>query len=266
MNGSHYNTIDQNEIINPTGSAIQVGAGQWNTVVDNRIFGGANDSIDLRNWVTGGYACSFNTVRGNVISKSGGDGINLKPAVGALTVDENIIAENIILNPNGHPIILNNAQRNVITGNIIDGGAAASSGVNLSGGANENVVVANRIRNSPNGITVNTPAQNVVADNVVVGNTLAITLTSLGAGNWVTNNVGFNPQAIAAITVTASPFTYTNTDGYPELVTVLGGTVSIIALGGVTITNATSGVFTLTPGQSIAVTYSVAPAMQKIPI
>lgn len=64
----------------------------------------------------------------------------------------------------------------------------------------------------------------------------------------------------------ASPSTLTNTSGQPVAVTVSGGTVSAIAVGGVTQTtgggvNLTSGTFVVPAGGTITITYTVAPTV-----
>jgi hypothetical protein len=73
--------------------------------------------------------------------------------------------------------------------------------------------------------------------------------------------------AAAAITVAASPFTYTNNDGFREVVAIYAGTVSVIALvrGGVTtqVAGATNFPIMLEPGDGVTVTYSSAPTMVK---
>jgi hypothetical protein len=80
----------------------------------------------------------------------------------------------------------------------------------------------------------------------------------------------FAPPAAAAITVGASPFTYTNSDGYAETVGVIGGTVSNIAKApdGVTFTQvcSTNTAVQLSPGEAVQVTYSAAPTMNKVPV
>lgn len=65
-----------------------------------------------------------------------------------------------------------------------------------------------------------------------------------------------------AITVGSSPFTYSNNDGFPELITVTGGTVSSITINGMD-TGMTSGVFLLESNYIMTITYSVAPTMNK---
>lgn len=73
-------------------------------------------------------------------------------------------------------------------------------------------------------------------------------------------------QPIQVITVGASPFTYTATgDG---VVMVNGGTVSIIAFGrqgSVIGTGQTQGMFPVSFGDAIRVTYSVLPNVRFIP-
>lgn len=77
------------------------------------------------------------------------------------------------------------------------------------------------------------------------------------------NNANYGP--LTAITVTASPFTFTNPEAVPINVMISGGTVTTIALSvdGSTFTTMglLGGQFHLNPGQSIQVTYVVAPTM-----
>jgi len=68
-----------------------------------------------------------------------------------------------------------------------------------------------------------------------------------------------------SITVGTSPFTYTNSYDFPVTVTVSGGTVTAIALDGVT-TGVTAGTFLLLPNHTLQVTYSSAPTMTAISI
>lgn len=85
--------------------------------------------------------------------------------------------------------------------------------------------------------------------------------------NYATSNVENTPLATSGITVTASPFTYTNTTSNEQTVAIIGGTVSAMSLthGG----TATSGIptnnmYNLSPGDSIQVTYSAAPTMNLL--
>jgi hypothetical protein len=70
----------------------------------------------------------------------------------------------------------------------------------------------------------------------------------------------------AAMTLAASTVASVNPNPVPVSVTITAGTVTVIAVNGVT-TGLTTGTFTIPPGGTIAVTYSVAPtfAVADIP-
>lgn len=87
--------------------------------------------------------------------------------------------------------------------------------------------------------------------------------------------LGFTPAQngsgvlnVGVVTPGASPYTYTNNDGYPETMIIEGGTVSAVALIRSTSTialGATSDIVPLQPLDKVKVTYSVAPTMTKVP-
>lgn len=85
-------------------------------------------------------------------------------------------------------------------------------------------------------------------------------------------NIGWvTVPAAAAITVSASPFTYVNQDGYAEDVSMYGGTVSSVTLaraGGTAaqVASATGMTLRLQSGDTIIVTYSSAPTLRKTPV
>lgn len=78
---------------------------------------------------------------------------------------------------------------------------------------------------------------------------------------------GKPPSAESSVTVTASPFIYTGTQG--GFVIVQGGTVSLIqwSRGGVTnhTTGQTQGCFPLSQGDSLIITYSATPSVVFVP-
>lgn len=87
---------------------------------------------------------------------------------------------------------------------------------------------------------------------------------STGTHKIIKGNLGLNPIASTSITVTASPFTFTNGTGDTVNVFVTGGTVSSVTLGGNTVAAATNTVVPVPQGASVVVTYSVAPTMTYI--
>lgn len=117
------------------------------------------------------------------------------------------------------------------------------------------------------GIIVNPGASNnyVLMGNDVRGNVNnSIYDGGTGTTKIVKGNLGYNPIASTAITVGASPFTYTNNTGDTVNVFVTGGTVSSVTLGGNTVATATNTVVPVPQGQSVAVTYTVAPTMTYV--
>lgn len=71
--------------------------------------------------------------------------------------------------------------------------------------------------------------------------------------------------APTAITAGASPYTWTNTNGVNTQVFMSGGTVSAIAYNGGAISGTLAGTVTviLQPGETVTVTYAVAPVIFK---
>jgi hypothetical protein len=64
---------------------------------------------------------------------------------------------------------------------------------------------------------------------------------------------------MAAPALPASTVAQTNTSGQNALVTVSGGTVTVVSVGGVPV-GSVAGTFLVPAGGTIAVTYAVAPA------
>ncbi len=109
----------------------------------------------------------------------------------------------------------------------------------------------------------------IVKNNICYGNTVA-QIEDLGTGTdkIVKDNIGHDPAAVSTITPGASPYTYTNNDGFPQVVTITGGTVSSIQYkrGATAITlGITTGQIVLQPNDITIVTYSSVPTMRKFP-
>ncbi len=99
-----------------------------------------------------------------------------------------------------------------------------------------------------------------IVNNRLTGNGGTIADGSTGTNRWKTGNIGYNPVGTNAITVTASPFTYTAGDA-PETVYINGGTVSQVTVGGVNSFSQTNCAVRLGPGTAVVVTYSALPGM-----
>ena len=106
-------------------------------------------------------------------------------------------------------------------------------------------------------------ANMMVLDCDLTGNTGgAFADSGSGSGKMVANNNGWNNSAsrTSAITVTASPFTYT-AGSSQETVYIFGGTVSNVQVDGANTFATTNVSVSLGPGKSVVVTYTVAPSM-----
>jgi hypothetical protein len=116
------------------------------------------------------------------------------------------------------------------------------------------------------GIVLSTVTNAILNGPVLTPNvTGPITITG-STGVIIKDALGYNPRGLAAVTPTASPFTYTS--GYSaETVYISGGTVSNVTRGGNVIATATvagqSIIIPLPANTSIVVTYTAAPTMLR---
>ncbi len=142
---------------------------------------------------------------------------------------------------------------------IFDEGTLSITLNSDGGGISINSTVGNVTVNASSGGNINLQSDGGVYANV----------SNSGAANFpqsvttgtlqTTTAAGSSPDSI---TPSGSPFAYTNSDGYTEMVTVAGGTVSSIAYNGTAI-GLILGNFVLKNGDTLTVTYAVAPTMKK---
>jgi len=168
-----------------------------------------------------------------------------------------------------------NGSTNSIIGNRFHGvGSAAASGAGKSGVLLDNVsncIIANNSFGpvqsgqgfADSAIHIAFGAQgNAVYGNVITSvatwQTATINLSGAGSGNILRSNVGYNPITLSAPGIPTSGVDFIHTFAVDCTVYISGGTVSAIAVAGLT-TGLTSGVFRLPVGQKIKVTYTVAP-------
>jgi len=153
--------------------------------------------------------------------------------------------------------------------------AAGIDGIHIGSGVGNGLITGCRIGNGL-GVTTTAGFQKygvnyvggggyvMVSENDLRGNiTGPILFGAADTGVFAKDNLGFNPQGVATITVTASPFTYTNNDSVPEAVYIDAGTVSAIAKNSITVYTSTGKMVWLEPGEAVTVTYSSTPTMNK---
>lgn len=169
-----------------------------------------------------------------------------------------------------------NGSTNTIVGNRFHGvGSAAASGSGKSGVFLDNVqdciIASNSFAPIQSGqgfadsaIHIAFGAHgNTVNNNDITGvgtwQVGPINLSGAGAGNTLRNNIGYNPVGpLAAPSVPASGTVFTHSFAVDCTIYISGGTVTDIAVQG-TSTGLTSGAFRVGVGQTIKLTYSVAP-------
>jgi hypothetical protein len=141
---------------------------------------------------------------------------------------------------------------------VIDSG----SGNTVTGGTHSTDATAGRLRSFFR--EIGTATANVVgAKTFTVSGSLGTGKVELASGSTtrIFQVAGYNPVGnVTAPAVPASTVTATNTTGVDCTVFIVGGTISAISVGGVTTgLTATPATVRLPVGQTIAVTYTVAP-------
>ena len=160
-------------------------------------------------------------------------------------------------------IYLHGTQYATISGNSFNtyNGTAGTGCLDVTDGNNAgNVVIGNTVRGASGWTnfidehgTVGTP-NNTYADNDTGGSAIVL------VNGTARGNRGYNPRgaAVTQLAVAATGAALTNTTGCDCMLLVGGGTITQIAIGGVN-TGLTSGWFRIPAGQTVTVTYSVAP-------
>lgn len=100
----------------------------------------------------------------------------------------------------------------------------------------------------------------------VSGITGAVFSESANTGRFMKINIGgFNPQAVFAITnSTDSPYTYTNTLGYPIFIIVVSGTLTALTVNGVAVSTIDGIQYYLAPNQTAVFTWTISNAFPTV--
>jgi len=286
-NASHHITIGGNIVSGPASDAgIHLFGSCYSSIISNNVVQGAGMNIACENasydnLVIGNYVSeatlwgiritgSWNSVIGNECRDSAQIGITLNEAHNSLVIGNHSYH-------NGRTGLGVSDSDNV----LVSGNFCHANSQNLTNTYSEIGIAGNapgsrycsvhaNICRSGGGAAVPKYGIDIGSDSsycVVAGNDLyddgfgTAPLSNAGTNNIIKDNRGYNPVGISAITVGASPYTYT-AGASPETVYVSGGTVTSIAKGGNNF-GLTSGGFNLEPYESVIVTYTVTPTMFK---
>lgn len=129
--------------------------------------------------------------------------------------------------------------------------AAGSIGPNASG--------CRFAGNTPNDIRFEANSRNYA----VVGSHVENGISNAGSGGMLSKNPGYNPVT-STPTVTASPYSYTNTTGDTQTIAIVGGTVSSVTFNGVPVASSSNTSVSLPNDNTLTVTYTVAPAVYAV--
>lgn len=154
----------------------------------------------------------------------------------------------------------------VIVGNQIGNPSSVGSVEGIRVGSDNNTVIGNKFDLS-NGAAHFTYCiaesggpytSNIISGNNTVAGTAGVISLNATSTAKVFGNTNYNPVGFKSPAVPATTVAFTNNFGSDAEVFVTGGTVTVIAIGG-TATGLTSGAFRVPSGQTITLTYSVAP-------
>ena len=186
------------------------------------------------------------------------------------TITEPLITNNLFIQrANSTAINIGVATDYTITGNAITASSVTGTNGIITNGA-IGTISGNVIAGFATGLTMQSSTTiTVVSNNSFSANTVAISSAAGAVSNGIFTNPGFNPVGPAAITVTASPFTYT-AGASPESVYIFSGTVSAVTFDknggglGTVACGASPCMVELSPWDQVKVTYTVAPSMNKM--
>jgi len=255
--------IGSNRVVSSANAGITIASAAANShisVCSNSV----NTSIAGSGIIFAGSGSTYIKVVQNEVTNPHAYGIDIQ-GVTYLTVNDNIVSGTAGI------LIESSSTKGVCNCNVIYGSGSGGTGIHLYNAVTYMEVGDNYVENFGYGIREenNSSDYNMIyQNNVTNNNTYKISVA--GTHTVIKDNLGYNPQAIASVSVGTSPYAYHNTDHYPEDVIVSGGTVSDISWSrdgsAYYATGVTAGKFRLEPSEYLKVTYSVAPTMTKCPL
>jgi len=158
-----------------------------------------------------------------------------------------------------------------VYGNSVTAGVNVASGIYLANGAKGVIINSITARNTyfsgtqAYGIFIGNSCTSIsCSNNLLQGNGLGgLSLGTTPTSCVITNNIGYNPVGGFAVTVGASPYTYYSSAS-PETLYITGGIVSLIIVNGLAIFSSTEKTIELGSNESVQITYSVLPTINKV--
>ena len=261
MSGSVSNTVADNVVTTSADNGIDIGQSFHMTVIGNTVNGALSGlDMDMAGAAAGTY-CG-NSFVANTLLACTDAGITLTSNNGVVGC---VVQGNTIDTPTSGGIWLTNIGRTVVNGNVVYN---SPNGVALTG-ASHLTVSENEFLDDRGGssVLVAVHYNSGCSYNTFTGNDFslvhAITSGGIPATDIYRGNPGYNPvgHAVAQPVVPSTTVAATNTTNVDCTVFVNGGTVTVVAIGGST-TGQVAGAFRVPAGQTITLTYSIAPTWQ----
>jgi hypothetical protein len=200
-------------------------------------------------------------IQGNTVQQNAGG----QPAVLLDKIGSGVVSGNHVrVDIDAYDAIrITNSTDVAVTGNTVESTVVNTSGIGLHfSGCTDITVAGNRTKKFFNSLVTDTSSDFFTITGNDLRSAVSTALTVSGTGNKIAQNIGYNPSGKWAgqPAVPASTVAATNTSNVDQQVFVNGGTVSAVAIGGVaTGIGATGRDFRVPAGQTITLTYSVAP-------
>lgn len=225
---------------------------------------GTQDTVTMHLRLASGYMY----VAGNVFGKGG---TYSTPAIRAENSGPCRIIGNRFDQVRAQAAVLNAGNHELI-GNALGSPGSAATGVpGIQLGSSNNRVIGNSYDTTAGGSSYTFAVAeaggpftgNIIADNLLIAGTSGLISLNATSTTKTHHNFPYNPlgHAMTQPAVPASTTPITNTFGVDAEVHIAGGTVTVIAVGGVA-TGLTAGTVRVPVGQTITLTYSVAPTWQ----
>jgi hypothetical protein len=246
-------TIEGNQISDVYANGIRIDDNSGSVPLRGKIIGNTVDRCieeGILLWTGDSLVVLGNTV-GNSASNAGpggfGGGFNIRGVVNSQFVG------NVCEDCGRGGFGLDSANALTCQGNTFLANIARSSGFGVDPFNGSTVTQGSGFKELSGG-----QGPNTYIGNIASGNTTNWSITS--AGNKLSSNAGYNPVGKfgSQPAVPASTVAQTNDRNADATVYVVGGTVTVIAVGGQA-TGLTAGAVRVPAGQSITLTYSVAP-------
>jgi hypothetical protein len=146
---------------------------------------------------------------------------------------------------------------------LVSGNRVAGTGesVQVKSTAVRTSILGNKLSGSTGIVIDGSASYTTVIGNDLNGNSVG-TINGSGTNGYIVRNAG-SPNTLDVLTVTGSPYTYVN-GAYAAVFYIYGGIVSSVTVDGAEVATSSDCQITVSPTQTLVITYSSAPTVKRI--